>query len=140
MRESKLSPKPHRRRSILSRIVRRIIIGIYHLKGWKKQNEVQEALFKAYFTDGVFLDEEKLIEIANDHNVRGFEEAVKGQSLLEEVERNVQKNYSVNRGHGVPFFIVNASKVRSPIKVSIIFINTYYPIICNCYTFSVDCK
>ena len=30
-----MSPKPHRRRSILSRIVRRIIIGIYHLKGWK---------------------------------------------------------------------------------------------------------
>ena len=30
-----MPPKPHRNRSILSRIVRRIIIGIYHLMGWE---------------------------------------------------------------------------------------------------------
>ncbi|HAU21853.1 MAG TPA: acyltransferase [Erythrobacter sp.] len=33
--ERALPPKPHRKRSILSRIVRRIIIGIYHLMGWE---------------------------------------------------------------------------------------------------------
>ena len=30
-----MTAEPHRRRSILSRIVRRIIIFLYHLKGWK---------------------------------------------------------------------------------------------------------
>jgi len=75
--------------------------------GWKKQNEVQEALFQAYFTDGVFPDENNLISIANEHGVDSFRFAVSDPSLLGHVRDNIKENYTVNHGHGVPFFIVN---------------------------------
>lgn len=82
-------------------------------RGWKKQNQVQEALFQAYFTDGIFPDEPNLIKIAHSNEVEDFETALRETSLLEDVRKNIQLNYSVNRGHGVPFFIVNGQAVFS---------------------------
>eukprot|EP00494_Astrolonche_serrata_P013176 UN13291 len=38
-------------------------------KGWSVQNEIQEELFKAYFTDGVYPDSDMLLKLAKKHNI-----------------------------------------------------------------------
>jgi len=84
--------------------------------GWQKQNELQELLFNAYFTDGVFPDEaalvqlgtrvgldaeavSKAISVANNGTAEG--------SLVAQTTEEVRRNAQITRDHGVPFFIFN---------------------------------
>lgn len=84
--------------------------------GWQKQNELQEMLFQAYFTDGVYPDEDNLVAIGQRI---GLEEAKIRAALqlnnsdpastANSTVQEVRKNSMMTRGHGVPFFIFNGA-------------------------------
>lgn len=76
--------------------------------GSTKQNEVQERIFKGYFTDGIFPDAKNLSEIGQ---ACGIDKAEVGAALnnpenLEKVLRSVRRNGRQVRG-GVPMFVIN---------------------------------
>lgn len=76
--------------------------------GWEKQNQLQEAIFKSYFTDGVFLDKESLVSISSKFlDAREAEVALTDEHLLKKVRDEVNQNYDKVYGQGVPFFIFN---------------------------------
>lgn len=82
--------------------------------GPEKQNEVQEALFKAYFTDGVYPDVKNLKSIGESCGLDGreLEAVLTDKSMLEKVQKKVYQNYSVVDG-GVPTFIINGRRCFS---------------------------
>lgn len=76
--------------------------------GSEKQNEVQEALFKAYFTDGIYpdVDSVKSIGVSCGLDAYGVESALTDATTLKQVQQKVHQNYGVVDG-GVPTFIIN---------------------------------
>jgi predicted DsbA family dithiol-disulfide isomerase len=82
--------------------------------GWKMQNEMQEAIFQSYFTDGIFLSKENLVSIATkvlgdkkNNSRHEIEFALEDESLIQKARDEIMKNLQKNRGHGVPFFMFN---------------------------------
>lgn len=82
--------------------------------GSAKQNEVQEALFKANFTDGIFLDVANLTSIGASCGLDGkeVERFLTDEGSLKKVREAVHQNYDVVNG-GVPFFIINGKPAFS---------------------------
>lgn len=86
-------------------------------KGTAAQNELQELLFKAYFTDGDFPDEEYLVTaaatvgISNEDATRVFNDADAKQELLREASRNARNT------SGVPFFSFNGQPAFSGVFI-----------------------
>jgi len=82
--------------------------------GPKKQNEVQEALFRAYFTEGVYPDVEnmKSVGLSCGLDEKEVEDALTNETVLKKVRREVHKNYNIVDG-GVPFFVVNGQRIFS---------------------------
>jgi len=82
--------------------------------GREKQNEVQEALFKAYFTDGVYPDPSNVTFIGVNCGLDGekVQRALQDEGLLGKVRRKVQQNYEEVDG-GVPTFIINGHRAFS---------------------------
>jgi len=77
--------------------------------GAAAQNELQELLFKAYFTDGVFLDAKNVAELAGKVEgltVEGALEAVNDENLTARVKL-LAGQLSRNGITGVPFFFIN---------------------------------
>lgn len=73
-----------------------------------KQNEISEKIFQSYFTNGIYLDTDALVSIAEEV---GFQPAeVKEYINKEEVRENVLKQYkswSSKGVSGVPHFFMN---------------------------------
>ena len=88
----------------------------YTLKeyGSEKQNEVQEALFRGYFTDGIFPDISGLSSIAGSCGLDEAEVklALSDENLHHKVWKKVEKNFNEVDG-GVPTFIINGHRVFS---------------------------
>jgi len=82
--------------------------------GREKQNEIQEALFQGYFTDGVFLDVAGVSSIAAGCGLDRveIEVALKDDGLLRSVREKVQRNYREVDG-GVPTFVINGHRAFS---------------------------
>lgn len=82
--------------------------------GPEKQNEVQEALFKGYFTDGVYPDVSNATAIAVSCGLDGEEvgRALVDEGRLRKVREAVRRNYDAVDG-GVPTFVVNGRRVFS---------------------------
>lgn len=82
--------------------------------GREKQNEVQEALFQGYFTDGVYPDLSNVASIGVKCGLDGeeVERALKDEGLLKTVRDKVQQNYGEVDG-GVPTFIINGRRAFS---------------------------
>lgn len=79
-----------------------------------KQNEVQERLFKAYFTDGIFPDKENLAKLAAECGI----DDKKAKEALEDDGRRykVKGLIEANRRRvtsGVPYFIFNGQPMFS---------------------------
>mmetsp|Transcript_1455 Transcript_1455/g.3083 ORF Transcript_1455/g.3083 Transcript_1455/m.3083 type:complete len:135 (+) Transcript_1455:514-918(+) len=76
--------------------------------GSEKQNEVQERLFKGYFTDGIYPDKNALTKMAEECGVdaNGVKEALDDDGRRYKVTSAVQENAQDVVG-GVPFFIIN---------------------------------
>jgi len=82
--------------------------------GSTKQNEVQERLFKAYFTDGIFPDKEHLSRLAAECGLDGnkAKEALEDDGRRYKVKGIIAENSKRVTG-GVPYFIVNGRPVFS---------------------------
>lgn len=77
-------------------------------RGPTGQNEVQEALFRAYFTDGIYPDVEGATTVAVSCGMDGGEvaAALRDPARLKKVQEEVYRNYQAVEG-GVPFFLFN---------------------------------
>lgn len=72
-------------------------------------DELEEALFKAYFTEGRdFGSTEELIAIGQSVGIEkeSIEEALKSESLVDKVTHDIQEGQQLGLT-GVPFFVVN---------------------------------
>lgn len=83
--------------------------------GATAQNELSEALFKAYFTDGVFLDAVSVAKIAG--NVEGLSEdaarkAIEDPLLNSKIQKEATR-FSHSGISGVPFFFINGKPAFS---------------------------
>lgn len=75
--------------------------------GSSAQNELQELLFKAYFTDGDYPDVDLLARLAVEvgHDKEDVVQRLQSSELQEIVKREAKTNS--RRTRGVPFFIFN---------------------------------
>lgn len=82
--------------------------------GSEKQNEIQEALFQGYFTNGVYPDVSGVTSLAVGCGLDRVEidVALKDEGLIRSVQEKVQSNYGEVDG-GVPTFIINGRRVFS---------------------------
>lgn len=82
--------------------------------GHHVQNMLQEQLFKAYFTDGIFLDEENLANIGAGVGIQK-ESAMKAFAEVSNVAqiKDEAKNWSRSGVTGVPYFIMNGRRMFS---------------------------
>lgn len=82
---------------------------IQYAKRKEKGDAAEEALFKAYFTDGKNIDDlNTLVEIAEQVGLDGMEsrEILEGDQYSNAVKHDIQTAKSLNI-HGVPFFLFN---------------------------------
>jgi len=78
-------------------------------KKYKKQNELEEKLFSAYFTEGKnTADHETLLQIATEIGIDKIEasEVLKGNAFANEVHQDIEQAQQIGV-RGVPFFVVN---------------------------------
>ena len=82
--------------------------------GSQKQNDVQEALFRGYFTEGVYPDVTNLKAIGSSCGLDGNDvsEYLNDESNLKKVQQKVQQNYNIVDS-GVPCFIINDRRAFS---------------------------
>jgi len=82
--------------------------------GSAKQNEVQEELFRAYFTNGIYPDVPSLTSIGVSCGLDGkeVERVITDPGKLKNVQELVHRNYGVVDG-GVPFFVINGQPAFS---------------------------
>jgi len=84
-------------------------------QGQAQQNNLQEAIFKAYFTDGVYPDVENLVTLAggvSGLDVDGVRMAVTNQERLNQVKQKAKQN-SDKGVTGVPCFFMNGQRTFS---------------------------
>jgi predicted DsbA family dithiol-disulfide isomerase len=95
-------------------------------KGIKAQNELQELLFQAYFTDGVFLDQANLLAIAERAGLdRGdAQAALENTELKNAVLKEAGRNSRRISG-GVPFFLFDGQPAFSGAQDPEAFINIF---------------
>ena len=94
-------------------------------KGFEAQNELQERLFQAYFTDGIFLDQNALLNIAETIGLdkENAKIALQSDVLKQEVIKEASK-YAGSTS-GVPFFLFNGRPAFSGAQDPQTFINVF---------------
>uniref|UniRef100_A0A7S0FTL9 DSBA-like thioredoxin domain-containing protein n=1 Tax=Minutocellus polymorphus TaxID=265543 RepID=A0A7S0FTL9_9STRA len=94
--------------------------------GWKKQNEVQEKMFKGYFTEGIYPDADALAYMARECGLdeKEVREALADDGLRHKVTNMVAENNEKVVG-GVPMFVINGrpafSGARDPSSFHMVF-------------------
>jgi len=91
-----------------------ILDYVLEQSGPTKQNEVQERLFKAYFTDGIFPDKENLARLAAECGLDGnkAKEALEDDGRRYKVKGIIDENRK-RVASGVPYFIFNGQPMFS---------------------------
>jgi predicted DsbA family dithiol-disulfide isomerase len=82
--------------------------------GPKKQNEVQELIFNAYFTLGIYPDLDNLLKIASEASISTAQ--AKKHMIDPEIQTKVAEEarvYSQQGVNGVPYFFVNGEPLFS---------------------------
>lgn len=99
---------------------------IHFAKEQGKQNEIEERLFKAYFTEGKNVDDIPTLVILateTDLKIDGLYEVLENQTYSDNVQKDIAEARQLGI-HGVPFFIFNRKYVVSGAQDSSVFLET----------------
>mmetsp|Transcript_32922 Transcript_32922/g.66845 ORF Transcript_32922/g.66845 Transcript_32922/m.66845 type:complete len:190 (-) Transcript_32922:248-817(-) len=99
---------------------------VLETKGAGAQNELQEAIFRGYFTDGLYPDVDNLAALAARVGLDADEaRAVLQSGQYEEAVTKEATGYSRGGVSGVPYFIVNGKPVFSGAQDSSAFVSAF---------------
>ena len=90
------------------------------------QNEMEERLFKAYFTDGLNIDDlSVLVLLATETglNIDGMEQAMENKKYENEVQKDIAEASQLGI-HGVPFFVFNHKFAVNGAQETPVFLDT----------------
>jgi len=94
--------------------------------GWKKQNELQEIIFQAYFTDGIYPGGENLVALAEKAGVdKAAAQAVITDKAKLKAAKEKALDWSDKGVSGVPYVIMNGQKVFSGAQDAATFVNMF---------------
>jgi predicted DsbA family dithiol-disulfide isomerase len=99
---------------------------LHFAKHYGKQNEMEEAIFKAYFTDGKNIDDAAtLMEIASEMGLdtNALAQAMKGDTYVKDVIADVEEAQQLGV-RGVPFFVFDRKYAISGAQESDAFTQT----------------
>ena len=99
---------------------------IHFAKEQGKQNEMEERLFQAYFTEGKNVDDiQTLILLATETglNVDGLNEVLENKTYTDKVQKDITEARQLGI-HGVPFFVFNRKYGVSGAQDSSVFLET----------------
>jgi len=99
---------------------------IHVAKSQGKQNDMEERLFKAYFTDGINIDDiAVLVLLAKESglNIDGLEQALENKTFKDEVQKDIIEANQLGI-HGVPFFVFNRKYVVNGAQETPVFLDT----------------
>jgi len=91
-----------------------------------KQNEMEERLFKAYFTEGMNIDDlSVLVLLATETglNIDGLEQALENKTFDVEVQKDIDEANRLGI-HGVPYFIFNRKYAVNGAQETPVFLDT----------------
>jgi len=95
-------------------------------KNQGKQNEIEEQLFKAYFTEGKNIDEiPVLVLLAKETglNIDGLEQAIENKTYDTQVQKDITEASQLGI-HGVPFFVFNRQYAVNGAQEMPVFLDT----------------
>ena len=90
------------------------------------QNEMEERLFKAYFTDGLNIDDlSVLVLLATETglNIDGMEQAMENKTYENEVQKDIAEASQLGI-HSVPFFVFNRKFAVNGAQETPVFLDT----------------
>jgi len=90
------------------------------------QNEMEERLFKAYFTDGLNIDDlSVLVLLATETglNIDGMEQALENKMYDAQVQKDIAEASQLGI-HGVPFFVFNRKYAVNGAQETPVFLDT----------------
>ena len=99
---------------------------IHVAKNQGKQNEMEERLFEAYFTEGKNIDDTSvLVLLATETglNVNGLEDSLENKTYDEQVQKDIIEARQLGI-HGVPFFIFNHQYAVNGAQDTSVFLDT----------------
>ncbi|MEI6753617.1 MAG: DsbA family oxidoreductase [Paludibacter sp.] len=99
---------------------------IHFAKVQGKQNEIEERLFEAYFTEGKNIDDSlTLIQLAKEIGLKteGLNDILKTKSYAEQVENDISEARKIGI-RGVPYFVFNGKYGVSGAQESPVFLDT----------------
>ena len=99
---------------------------IHVAKSQGKQNDMEERLFKAYFTDGINIDDiAVLVLLAKESglNIDGLEQALENKTFEDEVQKDIAEANQLGI-HGVPFFVFNRKYAVNGAQEMPVFLDT----------------
>lgn len=106
---------------------------VHFAKAQGKQNEMEESLFKAYFTDGENVDDiAVLINLAQNAgiNIDGLKKVLENESFAENVRNDINEAKQIGV-RGVPFFVFDRKYAVSGAQDKTVFLETLEKTVTN---------
>ena len=99
---------------------------IHFAKNQGKQNEMEERLFEAYFTEGKNIDDVSILVLLASEiglNVEGLEQALENKAYDKQVQKDIDEASQLGI-HGVPFFVFNGKYAVNGAQETSVFLDT----------------
>jgi len=99
---------------------------IHFAKNQGKQNEIEERLFEAYFTEGKNIDDVSILVLLASEiglNVEGLEQALENKAYDKQVQKDIDEASQLGI-HGVPFFVFNGKYAVNGAQETSVFLDT----------------
>ena len=99
---------------------------IHFAKNQGKQNEMEERLFEAYFTEGKNIDDVSILVLLASEiglNVEGLEQALENRTFDKQVKKDIDEASQLGI-HGVPFFVFNGKYAVNGAQETSVFLDT----------------
>jgi len=99
---------------------------IHFAKHQGKQNEMEERLFEAYFTEGKNIDDNNILVLLATEtglNVEGLEQVLENKTYDDQVQKDIDEASQLGI-HGVPFFVFNRQFAVNGAQDTSVFLDT----------------